>query len=153
MGSLAGEQAQTLSVPLRFLERRKLYVANIYGDAPTTDLETNPNEVQISRLIVDSRDSLIAGMTGAAGKPCTSRRRARTTHARSRGVAMPRRSARPASPAGSERNGRPASRAAEPRADLPLRRTARATPAQRWWQPTRRCGGTPPCPALLPRGV
>ena len=52
VGSLTDEQAQTLSVPLRFLDRRKLYVANIYGDAPTTDLETNPNEVQITRLIV-----------------------------------------------------------------------------------------------------
>jgi hypothetical protein len=68
VGSMTDEQGDTLSIPLRFLERRKLYVANVYGDAPTTDLETNPNEVQITRLIVDSRDSLIASMAAGGGQ-------------------------------------------------------------------------------------
>jgi hypothetical protein len=53
---------------LRFLDSRSLYVANIYGDAPTTDLETNPDEVQIARLIVNSRDRLTAPMTGGSGQ-------------------------------------------------------------------------------------
>jgi hypothetical protein len=43
-------------------------VANVYGDAPTTDLETNPDEVRISRVIVGSRDRLIARMTGGSGQ-------------------------------------------------------------------------------------
>jgi alpha-glucosidase len=78
MGSMTDEQEETLAIPLRFLDRRKLFVANIYGDAPTTNLETNPNEVQITRLIVDSRDSLIAPMAGGGGQavhltPATSR--------------------------------------------------------------------------------
>ena len=68
VGSMTDEHDETLSIPLRFLERRKLYVANIYGDAPTTNLETNPNEVQITRLIVDNRDSLIASMAGGGGQ-------------------------------------------------------------------------------------
>ncbi|MEA2612825.1 MAG: alpha-glucosidase, partial [Chloroflexota bacterium] len=68
MGSLSGEQGETLSVPLRFLDRRKPYVANIYGDAPTTDLDTNPNEVRITRLIVSNRDSLTAPMKAGGGQ-------------------------------------------------------------------------------------
>ena len=68
MGSLTDEQARTLSIPLRFLERRRLYVANVYGDAPTTDLETNPNEVQITRVLVTDRDRLTARMTAGSGQ-------------------------------------------------------------------------------------
>ena len=45
---------------MRFLDSRSRYVANIYGDAPTTDLETNPDEVRITRLI--------APMTGGSGQ-------------------------------------------------------------------------------------
>ncbi|HWM08905.1 MAG TPA: glycoside hydrolase family 97 protein [Solirubrobacteraceae bacterium] len=67
-GSLTDEQDRTLSVPLRFLDSRRLHVANVYGDAPTTDLETNPNEVEITRMIVSSRDRLIAPMTGGGGQ-------------------------------------------------------------------------------------
>ena len=67
-GSLADEQDETLSVPLRFLDRRTRYVANVYGDAPATDLETNPNQVQITRLIVTSRDTLIASMAPGGGQ-------------------------------------------------------------------------------------
>jgi hypothetical protein len=68
VGSMTGQQAQTLSVPLRFLDSRTTYVANIYGDAPTTDLETNPDEVQITRLVVTSRDSLVALMAAGGGQ-------------------------------------------------------------------------------------
>jgi hypothetical protein len=35
------------------LERRTAYVAGIYGDAPTTDLETNPDEVQTALCLPD----------------------------------------------------------------------------------------------------
>ncbi len=68
VGSMTDENDKTLSFPLRFLERHKLYVANVYGDAPATDLETNPNEVQTTRLLVDSRDRLIAAMAGGGGQ-------------------------------------------------------------------------------------
>ena len=56
VGSLTDEQDRTLSIPLRFLDSRTYFVANVYGDAPRTDLETNPDEVRITRIIVDSRD-------------------------------------------------------------------------------------------------
>jgi glycosyl hydrolase family 97 len=68
VGSMTDEQQKTLSIPLRFLDPRGTYVANVYGDAPTTDLETNPNEVQVTRLIVDSRDTLVAPMAGGGGQ-------------------------------------------------------------------------------------
>jgi alpha-glucosidase len=68
VGSMTGAQANTLSIPLRFLEPRTAYVASIYGDAPTTDLETNPNQVQITRRIVDSRDTLVATMAAGGGQ-------------------------------------------------------------------------------------
>ena len=68
VGSLTDEQDRTLSIPLRFLDSRRFYVANIYGDAPTTDLETNPNEVEITRIIVSSGDRLLAPMTGGGGQ-------------------------------------------------------------------------------------
>jgi alpha-glucosidase len=68
IGSLTDEQDETLPIPLRFLRPRTPYVASIYGDAPTTDLETNPNEVQITRLIVDNRDSLIVSMAAGGGQ-------------------------------------------------------------------------------------
>ena len=68
VGSLAGEAGATLSVPLRFLGRRGPYVAEVYGDAPDTDLETNPNEVAIARFVVDGRDRLVAAMAAGGGQ-------------------------------------------------------------------------------------
>jgi alpha-glucosidase len=68
VGSLADEQPRTLSIPLGFLDRRTRYVATIYGDAPDTDLETNPNEVEIRRVVVDSRDALTAVLAGGGGQ-------------------------------------------------------------------------------------
>jgi alpha-glucosidase len=69
VGSINGEQPRTLSVPLRRLLRTGArYVANIYGDAPTTDYDTNPSEIQTSRIIVDRRDTLIAPMTEGGGQ-------------------------------------------------------------------------------------
>jgi alpha-glucosidase len=42
VGSMTDEQPRTLSVPLRFLDGGRRYLATAYGDAPDTDLETNP---------------------------------------------------------------------------------------------------------------
>jgi hypothetical protein len=65
---MTDEMQRTLSVPLQFLRPHTRYVANIYGDAPTTDLVTNPDEVAITRLIVDRRDTLHAPMVGGGGQ-------------------------------------------------------------------------------------
>ena len=68
----------TLAVPLRFLRPNTRYVANIYGDAPTTNLETNPDQVAITRIIVTRTDTLRAPMTNSGGqavhlRPATAR--------------------------------------------------------------------------------
>jgi alpha-glucosidase len=69
IGSLNDEQPKTLSVPLRrLLKPGRRYVANIYGDAPATDYDTNPNEIQIARIVVDRGDTLIARMTEGGGQ-------------------------------------------------------------------------------------
>jgi alpha-glucosidase len=68
VGSIGDEQPRSLEVPLGFLDRRTRYVATIYGDAPDTDLETNPNEVEIRRVVVDSRDALTAELAGGGGQ-------------------------------------------------------------------------------------
>ena len=68
VGSMTGARAQALPIPLGFLGARTPYVANIYGDAPDTDLETNPNEVEITRLVVDRRDALVARMAAGGGQ-------------------------------------------------------------------------------------
>ena len=69
IGSINDEQPRTLSVPLRqLLGPGTHYVADIYGDAPTTDYETNPNEIQITRVIVNRRDVLRAPMTVGGGQ-------------------------------------------------------------------------------------
>ena len=68
VGSMTDEQARALPIPLGFLESGRPYVANIYGDTPTTDLETNPNEVEITRLLVDRRDALVARLAAGGGQ-------------------------------------------------------------------------------------
>jgi alpha-glucosidase len=69
IGSINDEQPKTLSVPLgSLLKSHAWYVASIYGDAPTTDYETNPNEIQITRIVVRHRDVLLAPMTTGGGQ-------------------------------------------------------------------------------------
>jgi alpha-glucosidase len=68
VGSMTDEQEETLSIPLRFLDPRTAYVANIYGDAPATDLEANPNQVEVTRLVVGSGDTLVAPLAGGGGQ-------------------------------------------------------------------------------------
>ena len=69
IGSINDEQPKTLSVSLRrLIGPGTSYVANIYGDAPTTDYDTNPNEIQITRIIVDRGATLRAPMTEGGGQ-------------------------------------------------------------------------------------
>jgi alpha-glucosidase len=69
IGSINDENPRTLSVPLRsLLTPHQRYVATIYGDAPTTDYETNPNDIQVTRVLVDDRDVLMAPMTTGGGQ-------------------------------------------------------------------------------------
>jgi alpha-glucosidase len=68
VGSMTDEQPRTLEIPLRFLSPHTQYVAHIYGDAPETDLETNPNQVKITRVVVDRDDTLTAAMKAGSGQ-------------------------------------------------------------------------------------
>jgi alpha-glucosidase len=68
VGSMTDEHARTVSLPLRFLAPGRRYAATVYGDAPGTDLETNPDEVRITRLIVGRCDSLRAAMAAGGGQ-------------------------------------------------------------------------------------
>ena len=76
VGSMTDEQPRALAVPLRFLDRDRRYLATIYGDAPDTDLETNPDAVEITRRVVDRSDRLIVRMAGGGDRPSTCSRSA-----------------------------------------------------------------------------
>jgi alpha-glucosidase len=69
VGSINDENARTLAVPLRtLLPPAQPYVATVYGDAPTTDYVTNPDDIQVTRVVVDRRDVLAAPMTAGGGQ-------------------------------------------------------------------------------------
>lgn len=68
VGSMTNESPRSLSVPLQFLDKDTSYAATIYGDAPETDLETNPNQVQVTRVLVKSTDTLVARMAAGGGQ-------------------------------------------------------------------------------------
>jgi len=69
IGSINDEQPKTLPVPLRaLLAPGARYVANIYGDGPATDYETNPSEIQVTRIVVDRGDVLKASMVAGGGQ-------------------------------------------------------------------------------------
>ncbi|GAA2801677.1 glycoside hydrolase family 97 protein [Saccharopolyspora taberi] len=68
VGSMTNEQARSLPVPLQFLDPGTTYTATVYGDAPGTDLENNPDQVEIKRVLVKSTDSLIARMAASGGQ-------------------------------------------------------------------------------------
>ncbi|WP_051353214.1 glycoside hydrolase family 97 catalytic domain-containing protein [Thalassobacillus devorans] len=67
MGSITDENARDLDVELDFLDNGQKYVAEIYSDGPEADLEENPTQVSIDRVIVDSKDTLTASMAAGGG--------------------------------------------------------------------------------------
>ncbi|MFZ3578756.1 glycoside hydrolase family 97 catalytic domain-containing protein [Virgibacillus sp. DJP39] len=68
IGSITDENGRDLEVELYFLDKGKKYVAEIYSDATDADLETNPTAVSINKLIVKSKDTLIASLTAGGGQ-------------------------------------------------------------------------------------
>jgi alpha-glucosidase len=68
VGSMTDQAARSLCVPLCFLDQNTWYTATVYGDAPETDLETNPNQVQISRFLVKSTDTVVAHLAAGGGQ-------------------------------------------------------------------------------------
>jgi hypothetical protein len=69
IGSINDEQPKTLPVELRgLLVPGVRYVANVYGDGPATDYETNPSELQVTRILVERGDVLKAPMVAGGGQ-------------------------------------------------------------------------------------
>lgn len=58
VGAITDENSRDLEVPLEFLDEGQKYMAEIYADAPETDLESNPTAYIISRHIV-TKDTIL----------------------------------------------------------------------------------------------
>ncbi|MFC0525538.1 glycoside hydrolase family 97 catalytic domain-containing protein [Pontibacillus salicampi] len=68
VGSTTDENARAVDVSLDFLPDDKQYVAEIYSDGADADWESNPNPVSIHKVIVDSKDTLVASMAAGGGQ-------------------------------------------------------------------------------------
>ena len=66
VGSLTDEQARTVEIPLDFLGAGR-FVAHFYRDAPDTDLDTNPNRVELDHRLVDASTVIRARLTRGGG--------------------------------------------------------------------------------------
>ncbi|SFQ74341.1 alpha-glucosidase [Flavobacterium akiainvivens] len=67
LGSLTNEKARTLEVALSFLEKGAKYEAQIYADAPGTDMTHNPADVAVSTKTVTSKDKLTLNLPISGG--------------------------------------------------------------------------------------
>ncbi|MGG3572924.1 glycoside hydrolase family 97 catalytic domain-containing protein [Bacillus gobiensis] len=67
VGTLTDRDPKNIQVPLKFLEKDQKYVATIYSDGSEADMENNPTEVSIDKVIVDSKDKITASMVGSGG--------------------------------------------------------------------------------------
>ncbi|MFB4164547.1 glycoside hydrolase family 97 protein [Alteribacillus sp. JSM 102045] len=68
IASTTDEEVRDLDVELDFLDNGQRYVAEIYSDGPETDWETNPTPVSIDKVIVDSKDTLVASLAAGGGQ-------------------------------------------------------------------------------------
>ncbi|MFD2601645.1 glycoside hydrolase family 97 protein [Flavobacterium suzhouense] len=58
LGSITNEDARNLNVQLSFLDPNAKYEAQIYADAPGTDMTHNPSAVAITTKVVTAKDKL-----------------------------------------------------------------------------------------------
>ena len=59
LGSMTNEKRRDFNVPLKFLDKSKTYVAEIYRDADDADWKTNPIAYKIEKQLV-TRDSILS---------------------------------------------------------------------------------------------
>jgi alpha-glucosidase len=59
IGSMTNEKKRDFNVPLKFLDKNKTYVAEIYRDADDADWKTNPIDYKIEKQLV-TRDSILS---------------------------------------------------------------------------------------------
>ncbi|UOQ45754.1 glycoside hydrolase family 97 catalytic domain-containing protein [Halobacillus salinarum] len=68
IGTTTDEHARDLDVSLNFLDKDKMYVAEVYSDGQDADWETNPNPVEIDKVIVESADTFTASLAAGGGQ-------------------------------------------------------------------------------------
>lgn len=76
IGTVGDERSYLLKLPLNFLDKGRTYIATIYGDADSTNWETNPGSVEIGQYRVRATDNIYAAISKAGGnavmiKPAT----------------------------------------------------------------------------------
>jgi alpha-glucosidase len=59
IGSITNEKKREFDVPLKFLDKNRSYVAEIYRDADDADWKTNPIAYKIEKQLVP-RDSILS---------------------------------------------------------------------------------------------
>ncbi|BDD09321.1 alpha-glucosidase [Fulvitalea axinellae] len=68
LGSMTDEKPRDINVTLDFLEEGKTYEAQIYADAPETDLMKNPTAYRIEKKTVKKGDKMTLSLKGSGGQ-------------------------------------------------------------------------------------
>jgi alpha-glucosidase len=68
LGSITDEVGRTLETPLDFLDRDRVYTAEVYRDADDTDWETNPTAYEVDRMEVDANTVLTLRLAPGGGQ-------------------------------------------------------------------------------------
>lgn len=66
-GAITDENARTATLPLSFLEKGQKYVATVYGDAPGSGWNTNPEAYKIDQYLVDNTRTLKISLAPGGG--------------------------------------------------------------------------------------
>jgi alpha-glucosidase len=67
IGTIADENCHLVKIPLSFLEKGKIYTAEIFSDSITTNWETNPQAIEIRKYSVSQTDTIYAAISKAGG--------------------------------------------------------------------------------------
>lgn len=68
LGSITDEVGRTLETPLSFLDRDRVYVAEIYRDAEDADWKTNPLAYEVTKMDVDANTLLTVRLAPGGGQ-------------------------------------------------------------------------------------
>jgi len=68
LGSITDEVGRTLETPLNFLDRDRVYVAEIYRDADDADWKKNPTAYEIDKMEVDANTVLTLRLAPGGGQ-------------------------------------------------------------------------------------
>jgi alpha-glucosidase len=68
LGSITDEVGRTLEAPLSFLDRNRVYEAEIYRDTDITDCKTNPTAYEIEKRDVDANTVLTLRLAPGGGQ-------------------------------------------------------------------------------------